>query len=137
MKTQGKKKSKRFENSKNLREFRANIVFKEMAMWVFGYGSIMWKAGFHYDERVVGFIKDYRRVFYQGFDMYLLFFLSVLNLCDSFVTNWRALMCRNNLSGFFFLHGIVFSGERSKELRTKNLCCFCLDIKLCTKKTSS
>ncbi|XP_062083001.1 gamma-glutamylcyclotransferase 2-3 isoform X2 [Humulus lupulus] len=28
-----------------------------MAMWVFGYGSLIWKAGFNFDERLTGSIK--------------------------------------------------------------------------------
>ncbi|KAJ7562139.1 hypothetical protein O6H91_03G056000 [Diphasiastrum complanatum] len=37
-----------------------------MVLWIFGYGSLVWKAGFEYEEQIVGFIRDYRRVFYQG-----------------------------------------------------------------------
>ncbi|CAK8568779.1 unnamed protein product [Lathyrus sativus] len=34
-----------------------------MVFWVFGYGSLAWNPGFEYDEKIVGYIKDYRRVF--------------------------------------------------------------------------
>ncbi|KAF3446479.1 hypothetical protein FNV43_RR11658 [Rhamnella rubrinervis] len=34
-----------------------------MVFWIFGYGSLVWNPGFEYDEKVIGFIKDYRRVF--------------------------------------------------------------------------
>ncbi|XP_047341637.1 gamma-glutamylcyclotransferase 2-2-like [Impatiens glandulifera] len=34
-----------------------------MVFWVFGYGSLVWNPGFDYDEKVIGFIKDYKRVF--------------------------------------------------------------------------
>jgi cation transport regulator ChaC len=35
-------------------------------LWVFGYGSIVWKVGFEYDERVVCCLPGYRRRFHQG-----------------------------------------------------------------------
>lgn len=37
-----------------------------MVFWVFGYGSLVWNPGFAYDEKVIGFIKNYRRVFDLG-----------------------------------------------------------------------
>ncbi|KAL2620695.1 hypothetical protein R1flu_000900 [Riccia fluitans] len=38
----------------------------KMVVWVFGYGSLIWKTGFEYDERVVGYIKNYKRAYTQG-----------------------------------------------------------------------
>ena len=35
-------------------------------LWVFGYGSIVWKVGFDFDERVICSARGYRRRFYQG-----------------------------------------------------------------------
>lgn len=37
-----------------------------MVLWVFGYGSLIWNPGFEFDEKIIGFIKDYKRVFNLG-----------------------------------------------------------------------
>lgn len=34
-----------------------------MVLWVFGYGSLVWNPGFNFDEKIIGYIKDYKRVF--------------------------------------------------------------------------
>ena len=35
-------------------------------VWVFGYGSLVWRPGFDYLERQIGFINGWARRFYQG-----------------------------------------------------------------------
>ncbi|KAF5295924.1 hypothetical protein FQR65_LT10355 [Abscondita terminalis] len=37
-------------------------------VWVFGYGSLCWLPGFHFEKAIVGRIKGYSRKFWQGND---------------------------------------------------------------------
>ncbi|RWS29470.1 Cation transport regulator-like protein 1 [Leptotrombidium deliense] len=40
------------------------------SLWVFGYGSLVWRPGFDYTESKIGYISGFSRRFWQGSDVH-------------------------------------------------------------------
>lgn len=47
-----------------------DIIKEKSSLWIFGYGSLVWKPDFAYKRSKVGYIMGYKRRFWHGDDFY-------------------------------------------------------------------
>lgn len=47
-----------------------DLIRENNNIWIFGYGSLVWKPGFAYKRSKVGHIKGYKRRFWHGDDFH-------------------------------------------------------------------
>ena len=46
-------------------DFQQLNIEENRGLWIFGYGSLMWKVNFEYEKDVFGTIQGYARRFWQ------------------------------------------------------------------------
>ncbi|KAM6912409.1 glutathione-specific gamma-glutamylcyclotransferase 1-like [Xenentodon cancila] len=47
-----------------------DIIKEKGTMWIFGYGSLVWKPDFAYKKSKIGYIKGFKRRFWHGDDFH-------------------------------------------------------------------